>query len=75
VSTNDVTPGDERTRLSDATREAERREAMKPADAGSEPTAAETVAADAQTLDPEVARANKEATERGAKLQGEGGIE
>jgi hypothetical protein len=75
MSENDTTPGDELTRVSDATRQAEQREAMKPADAGSEPTADESEAAAHNKVDPKVARANKRATERGAHVKGEGSIE
>ena len=40
-----------------------------------DPTAEEERAADSNELDPEVARRNKEAIERGANVQGEGRIE
>ena len=68
------TPGDEMTRISAETREAERREAMMPADAGPEPTPEEAAAAEQNDVDPAVAAANKEAIERGADLKGEGRI-
>ena len=74
MSDNDTTPGDEMTRISDATREAERREAMMPADPGPEPTAEEEAAAETNDVDPAVAAANKEALERGADQKGEGRI-
>lgn len=60
--------------VSDATREAERREATMPADAGAEPTAKEATAAEQNTVDPKVAESTKKATERGAKTKGEGRI-
>jgi hypothetical protein len=60
--------------VSKATRDAERREAQMPADAGREPTADEAEAAERNTVDPEVARAEKEAAERGPRQQGEGRI-
>jgi hypothetical protein len=63
------------TNVSKETREAERREAQMPADAGPEPTPEEAEAAERNTVDPDVAKAEKEATERGANLQGEGRIE
>lgn len=72
---SDTTPGDEMTRIDDATRQAEQRDANMPADAGPAPTPDEERAAEQNTVDPEVARNNKEATERGAALQGEGRIE
>lgn len=74
MSDHDTTPGDEMTRISDATREAERREATMPADPGPEPTAAEEAAAEKNDVDPAVAAANKEAVERGAEAKGEGRI-
>ncbi|HEX7167643.1 MAG TPA: hypothetical protein VF230_11750 [Acidimicrobiales bacterium] len=69
------TPGDEMTRVDDATREEERREATVPASAGRGPTAEEEAAAEQNDVDPAVAQANKEAVERGASLEGEGRIE
>ena len=62
------------TRVSDETRAAERKEAMMPADAGAEPTPEEAEAAERNDVDPQVAKAEKEATERGAKAKGEGRI-
>ena len=73
MSDQDSTPG-EMTRVSEETREAERREAMKPADAGPEPTPEEAAAAEKNDVDPAVAAANKEAIERGADAKGEGRI-
>ena len=74
--TNDhETPGDERARVSDATRQEERREAHLTADAGRGPTPEEAEAAERNDVDPEVARTNKEAVERGAKVRGEGRVE
>jgi hypothetical protein len=75
VSEQDRTSGDEMTRVSDATRQAERREANMPADAGPMPTPDEIEAAEQNDVDPEVARAEKAATERGANAKGEGRIE
>jgi hypothetical protein len=66
---------DSKDNVTKETREAERREAQMPADAGPEPTPEEAEAADRNTVDPEVAKAEKEATERGARVQGEGRIE
>ena len=62
------------TPVTDATREAERHEAMMPADAGAEPTAEEAEAAEKNAPSPEVAEHNKEMMERGANQQGEGRI-
>lgn len=73
MSDHDPTP-DEMTRITEETREAERREAMMPADAGAEPTPEEAEAAERNDVDPAVAAANKEAMERGADLKGEGRI-
>ena len=75
MTEQDKTPGDELTRVSDETRQAERREANMPADAGPMPTAEEAEAAERNEVDPAVAKAEKEATERGAKAKGEGRIE
>jgi hypothetical protein len=72
--TKDATPGDELTRVSDATRQAEKREATKPADAGPMPTREEAEAAERNTVDPDVAQAEHEATARGAQVKGEGRI-
>lgn len=62
-------------RLTDETIEEERREARVTASAGDEPTPEEERAAERNTLDPEVARHNREAVERGANVQGEGQVE
>jgi hypothetical protein len=59
-------------KVSAETREAERREATMPADAGQMPTAEEEAAAEKHDLDPAVAAAEKEAYERGANQKGEG---
>jgi hypothetical protein len=75
VSEQDKTSDERMTRVSDETREAERREAHMPADAGSMPTPEEAEAAERNDVDPAVAKAEKEATERGAKAKGEGRIE
>ena len=72
---HDTTPGDELARIDDATRQAERRDAAMPADAGAFPTPDEEQAAERHRVDPEVARHNREATERGANVRGEGQIE
>ena len=48
------------------------REAQMPADAGQMPTPEEEAAAEQNDVDPAVARAEKEATERGANQKGEG---
>ncbi len=68
------TPGEELTQVSAETREAERREASMPADAGAMPTPEEEAAAEQHDVDPAVAEAEREATERGANLKGEGRI-
>ena len=62
-------------RLTDETIEEERREAGITASPGDDPTPEEERAADRNTLDPEVARRNREAIERGANVKGEGQIE
>ena len=62
------------TRVSDETRAAERKEATMPADSGPEPTPEEAEAAERNSVDPDVAAAEKEATERGANAKGEGRI-
>lgn len=58
-----------------ATREAERREATMSASPGKMPTPEEERAAEENDVDPAVAATEKEATERGARQQGEGRIE
>ena len=68
----DVTPGDEKTRVSDATRQAERKEAQMPADAGPEPTAEEAAAAERNDVDPKVAASEKAFVEQAADVKGEG---
>ena len=62
-------------RVTDETLEEERREAGKKSSPGDDPTPEEERAAERNTLDPEVARHNREAIERGANVQGEGQIE
>ena len=62
-------------RVTDQTIEEERREAGMTASAGDDPTPEEERAADRNTPDPEVARRNREALERGANVKGEGQIE
>ena len=69
------TPSNEMTRVSDATRESERRQAEMDASAGRMPTSDEERAAEKNDVDPSVAAAEKEATARGANQQGEGRIE
>ena len=69
------TPGDEMTRISDATRQEERRQARTTASAGRGPTPDEADAAERNDVDPDVARTNKEAVERGASVHGEGRID
>jgi len=64
----------EHTRPDSETREAERDEARAAHDADREPTPEEENAADELELDPEVAENYEEATERGAKQEGEGRI-
>lgn len=64
-----------RTRVSEETREVEHREQTMDADAGKMPTPEEERAAEKNDVDPAVAESNKEATERGARQQGEGRIE
>jgi hypothetical protein len=63
------------TPVSEETREAERRDAMMPADAGPMPTPEEEALAEQNDVDPAVAQAEKEATERGARQEGEGRID
>ena len=72
MTDNTTNASDDRAQVSEATREAERREAQMPADAGPMPTPEEEAAAEQNTVDPAVAQAEKEATERGANLKGEG---
>ena len=73
MSDKDSTAGDT-ARVTSETREAERREAHMPADAGPMPTPDEEAAAEQNDVDPAVAAAETEATERGANLKGEGRI-
>ena len=70
----DTTPGEPQAKVSEATKEAERREAHMPADPGPMPTPDEEAAAEQNSVDPAVAAAEKEATELGANLKGEGRI-
>jgi hypothetical protein len=62
-------------RLDDATRAADDDDAHAEHRADRMPTAEEERLADEQQLDPDVAESYKEATERGANLEGEGRIE
>jgi len=64
----------EHTRPDRETREAERDEAKAEHEADREPTRDEEKAADELELDPEVAESYEDATERGAKQEGEGRI-
>lgn len=70
--TDNTTGGDDLAKVTAATREAERREAQMPADAGPMPTPEEEAAAEQNDVDPAVAQAEREATERGANQKGEG---
>lgn len=63
------------TTMSDATLDSQRRDEKATASAGRMPTPDEERAAEKNDVDPSVAAAEKEATERGAKQQGEGRIE
>ncbi len=65
---------EERIRPSEETREAERREAQRGAGADREPTPEEEQLASELSLDPEVARHEKEMAEKGANQEGEGRI-
>jgi hypothetical protein len=62
-------------KLSDATHEADRRDAMKHAEADRMPTPEEEELAEQQTLDPETVAHEKEMAERGAHQKGEGRID
>jgi len=71
---NDQTRPDD-ANVSDATRQAEERDAAKGRDPGRMPTPEEAQAADSQgPVDPEVARNEREQYERGANVKGEGQI-
>jgi len=72
VTDNTTTGGEDHGQVTAATREAERREAQMPADPGPMPTPEEEAAAEQNSVDPAVAQAEKEATERGANQKGEG---
>lgn len=74
MSDHETTAGENTPRISEATREAERRDAAMPADPGPEPTPDEAEAAERHEVDPAVAAANKEAVERGAAAKGEGRV-
>jgi hypothetical protein len=66
--------GDSRSpRVSDATREADRRDAQVTGHADRQPTPEEDAAAPTE-VDPEVAESYEEALERGANTKGEGRI-
>jgi hypothetical protein len=71
---SDETTPQPMAKVSEETKAAERREAQMPADAGPMPTPEEEAAAEQNDVDPAVAQAEKEATERGANLKGEGRI-
>jgi len=62
------------SRVSDATREADRRDAKVQGHADRPPTAEEEAAAP-ERVDPEVAEAYEEANERGANTKGEGRLD
>ena len=66
---------DVRERISDETKEAERREAQVTGHADRPPTDEEAQKADDLELDPDVAESYAEANERGARQEGEGRIE
>lgn len=66
---------DDEPRVDEATREEERREARVTPSAGRGPTPDEERAAEKNAVDPSVARENKEAVERGARVRGEGEID
>lgn len=72
MTDNTTNGGDDLAKVTAATREAERREAQMPADAGAMPTPEEEAAAEQNSVDPAVAQAEKEAAERGANQKGEG---
>ncbi len=74
MSDSPSTAGPDKTRVSQETRAAERHEATMPADAGPMPTPEEEAAAEKNNVNPAVAAAEREATERGANLKGEGRI-
>jgi hypothetical protein len=65
---------DERTDVTDATREAEREEAVAPHDSDRPPTAQEEADAEAHKVDPDVREHYEEMIERGAEVQGEGHV-
>ena len=62
-------------KITDATRQADRREAQVRGGADREPTPEEEALADENSPDPEVAQSFEEAAERGAKQKGEGRID
>ena len=62
-------------KLSDATREADRRDAHVHGHADREPTPEEVRIADEKELDPQVAESAREQYERGAQQKGEGRID
>ena len=65
----------EEEKISDATHEADRRDAQVEAHADRPPTAEEEREAEKNTLDPDEARTIKEQYERGANAKGEGRID
>jgi hypothetical protein len=67
-------PGQE-PKISDATKAADRHDAELKGDSDRMPTPEEEAAAEQNRLDPNAARAYKEAAERGANQRGEGRIE
>ena len=66
--------GDKTEKISDATRQADRRDAQATAKPDRMPTADEEARADNLELDPDVAENYREQTERGANQKGEGRI-
>jgi hypothetical protein len=66
---------DDQGRVDEATRAEEEREATATASAGRGPTPDEERAAETSSVDPDVARENKKAVERGAAVRGEGQID
>ncbi len=61
-------------KVRDATRDEEEREAAAPHTTDRPPTSEEEAAADANTLDPEVAEHEREMGKLGAEVKGEGQI-
>ena len=66
---------DRTEKISDATRQADRRDAQVTANTDRMPTSDEEAKAEGLELDPEVAESYKEQAERGANQKGEGRID